>query len=291
MPLSSVVALVAERLGAAGITGLPPVDGLAPATVADVPHVTVSLEDAVAGFRGLGERPSPPQTGALRVDVEVDLADPELHLPGEDVELLSANRRVLHLPHGAVVRADGDDAPPFGAADLSVRRGAATFTPVHDPPAAGQVQLDVASGTLTFPSPLPATGTLQLGYFVGLWEVRVERFTATLLVDVAHDDAVEHVAITEAVEAALRRDEWPADLGIRSIEPVALSAATTIETLPAANRTRRLTYRIDVELVEPVIHTSGGPIRHVDVPVELEVPPLGPIEQPGERFSVERVAP
>ena len=215
----------------------------------------------------LGEFPSPPQTGALRVDTTIDLADPTLHLPGEDVPLLSSNRRVLQLPHGGVVRADGDDLPPFAPADLLVRRGATTFTPVHQAPAAGEVQLDVASGALTFPSPLPATGTVELGYFVGLWEVRVERFTATLLLDIAHDDPDAHAALVEAVERAMSAEQWPAGAGIRSIVPTALSAATPVPGLPAVNRTRQLAFRIDVERIEPIIPSSGGPIARIEAPI------------------------
>jgi len=268
MSLSVLVDMVRERLTQAAVPGLPPVDALAPAASGDVPRVTVSVDDAVPGFRGLGQAPAPPQRGALRVDVALDLADPVLHLGGEDVPLLSTNRRVLQLPHGAVVREAGDDLPPFTATDLSVRRGATTFAPVHQAPAAGQVQLDIPSGALTFPSPLAATGTLELGYFVGLWEVRVERFTATVHLDVAHDDADEHAALTAAVEDALAADQWPAGSGVRSIEQTSVSAATVIAGLPAANRTRRLSFHVDVERIDPVIRTSGGPITSIEVPIQ-----------------------
>jgi len=288
MPLSSVVAMVAGRLAAAGIAGLPPVDATSPAATTDLPRITVSVGDAVPAARGLGEVPGPPQTGALRVTTAVDLADPVLRISGETVELLSGDRRTLQLPHGGVVRADGTDAPPFTTGDLTVVRGATTFTPTHDTPSAGQVRLDIASGALTFASPLPGTGTVQLGYFVGLWEITVERFAATMFVDVAHDDPDAHAPLVEAVEAALARDAWPAAAGMRSIQPVALSAASPITGLPVASRTRRLTYRVDVERIEPVIRTSGGPIVTVDVPVALTTPPDGPVEQPNERFTVER---
>lgn len=287
MPLSSVVTLVAERLAAAAIPDLPPVDALAPAAAADLPRITVSVVDAVGTARGLGQVPGPPQTGALRVTTGIDLADPVLHLPDEDVPLLSNGRRVLQLPHGGIVRADGTDTPPLTATDLLVRRGATTFTPTSQPPAAGEVQLEIASGTLTFANPLPATGRLELGYFVGLWEITVERFTATMLVDIAHVDPVAHTALTNAVEAALARRAWQAASGMRSIDPTALSAATSIPGLPVANRTRRLTYHVDVEQIEPVITTSGGPITLIDVPVRVDTPPSGPVEQAGERFTVE----
>jgi hypothetical protein len=264
--LSTLVGMVREQLVAAAIADLPPVDAVAPAVPADVPRVTVSSAEAVPGQRGLGRVPAAPLHGALRVDTVIDLADPVLHLPGEDVPLLSANRRVLQLPHGAIVRQDGSDLPPYTSSDLLVQRGATTFSPVHTAPAAGQVQLDLQTGALTFPSPLGATGPLQLGYFVGLWEVQVERFTATLFVDISHDDAAAHETLTQAVERALTAS-WPPSRGVRTIDALAVSAAVPLPGLPAGNRTRRLTYRVDVERIEPLVQTSGGPIRSIEVPI------------------------
>lgn len=289
MPLSAVVTMVADRLAAASIPGLPMVDALAPAAIAELPRITVSTADAVAAARGLGEVPGPPQTGALRVDTGIDLSDPVLHSAGETVDLLSPDRRTLQLPHGAVVRADGSDTPPYTTADLTVRLGATTFTPVQQAPVAGQVGLDIPSGAVTFASPLPGSGTLELGYFVGLWEITVERFAATMYVDVAHNDPDSHTMLTTAVEAALTRDQWPAEAGMRAIRPVALSAAIQIAGLVGYARTRRLTYHIEVERIQPVIRTSGGPIAVVAVDhLALDFPPDGPVEQPAERFSLER---
>jgi hypothetical protein len=280
--------MVAERLAGASIADLPSVDAVVPAAAADLPRITVSVADAVPAVRGLGEVPGPPQTGALRVTTAVDLADPMLRLAGETVELLSSDRLVLQLPHGGVVRSDGSDAPPFSPSDLTVRLGATTFTPTQQAPVGDQVRLDIVAGALTFANPLPASGTLDLGYFVGLWEIRVERFAATMFVDVAHNDLGAHQVLTEAVESALARDQWPAAAGMRSIQPVALSAASVIPGLAVGSRTRRLTFRVDVERIEPVIRTSGGPITAIDVPViALGNPPDGPIEQPDEGFTVE----
>jgi hypothetical protein len=187
-----------------------------------------------------------------------------LHLE-EDVDLLSADRLTLQLPHGAVVRASGDDSPPYGTGDLLVRLGATTFTPVHAPPAAGEVQLDIPSGALTFASPLPATGTLELGYFVGVWDVTVDRFKATLDLDMAAATAAELETLSAAVELALAPGKALSARGFRSIEPRALSAAVPIPAVPGSQRTQRLTYAVEFESIEPVIPTSGGPIRVVDV--------------------------
>ena len=90
----------------------------------------------------------------------------------------------------------------------------------------------------------------------------------------------------------MARDQWPATAGMRSIQPVALSAASVIPGLATGSRTRRLTFRVDVERIEPVIRASGGPITVIDVPViALDSPPNGPVEQPDEGFTVESELP
>ena len=234
-------------------------------------------------MRGLGAFPSPPLTGALRVNTSVDLADPVLHLE-EDVDLLSPDRRTLQLPHGAVVRASGDDSPPYGTGDLLVRLGATTFTPVHAPPTATQVQLDIPSGALTFANPLPAAGTLELGYFVGVWDVRVERFKATMDLDLAAVDAAALATLSAAVEVALQPGRPVAARGFRSVEPSALSAATPIPGVAGAARTQRLVYAVEFESIENVIPSSGGPIRAVDVDSFFDPIVIAPVK---ESFEVE----
>jgi hypothetical protein len=216
------------------------------------------------------------------VDTSLDLADTELHLDGEDVELLSSDRRVLQLPHGAVVRASGDDTPPYATGDLLVRLGATTFTPVHAPPNATQVQLDIPSGALTFLNPLPAAGTLELGYFVGVWDVSVERFKATVHLDMAAADGAAVETLSTAVDTALTPGRQLAARGFRSVEPRALSAAVPIPGIAGAQRTQRITYAVEFESITPVIPSSGGPIRVVDVDSDLD-----PIVIPVVRESFE----
>jgi hypothetical protein len=263
MPLSSLIVALREHV-AGTIPNPPPVGSEAPAAADDVPRVTVSLEDVVPSIRGLGAFPSPPLSGALRVETTVDLAAPVLDLPGESVELLSADRRTLQLPHGAVVRASGDDTPPYAPGDLLVRLGATTFTPVHQAPTATQVQLDIPSGALTFANPLPATGTLELGYFVAVWDVSVERFKATVHLDLAATSAAALETLSGALEDALVPERVGAR-GFRTIEPRALSAARPIPGIAGDHRSQRLTYAVEFESITPVIPSSGGPIRVVDV--------------------------
>jgi hypothetical protein len=267
MALSSLVTALATQIAAE--VQNPPGVGTAPAVSnGDLPRVTVSIEAAMPAMRSVGQIPGPVQTGALRVDVEIDLADAVLHLPDENVPLLSPDRRTLQIPHGSVVRASGDDTPPFAGTDLLVRVGATTFTPVHTTPNASQVRLDIAAGVLTFLNPLPATGTIELGYFIGTWEVRVERFAASAHLDVAAASQAALDTLVPAIEAALSPQRITAGTGIRRIEAVALSAASQITGLPPAARQQRLSYQIDFELIEPIIRTSGGPIRRIDVHIQ-----------------------
>jgi hypothetical protein len=138
------------------------------------------------------------------------------------------------------------------------------------------VQLDIPSGALTFANPLPATGTLELGYFVGLWEVRVERFAATVHLDVAAADADAVETLSTAVEAALTPERDVQRAGFRRLEPRALAAAAPIPGIGGEHRSRRLTYAAEFELIEPVIPSSGGPIRVVDVDAEFD-PIVAPV--------------
>jgi hypothetical protein len=277
MPLSNLVEAIAAQITTA--VGNPPAVSTAPVLgVGDLPRVVVSVDAATPAMRSVGQVPGPVETGALRIEVSIDLADATLHLPGEDVVLISADRRTLQLPHGSVVRASGDDTAPFAASDLRVRVGATSFAPVHGTPTASQASLDIASGALTFRNPLPPTGTIELGYFVGTWEVHVERFAATAHLEIAAASQATLDQLVIDVEHALTVPRIEPAIGIRRIEPVALSSATSISGLPPAARRQRLSYQIDFERVEPIVPTSGGPIRRIDVTIQ---PP-----HPGDTFTI-----
>ena len=286
MALSRLVAALADQLLAELAVGptpnpnpspSPSVGSVSPTTVAELPLVTVSIEGATSSLRSVGKVPGPIRTGALPVDVRLDLNDPVLHLGDEDVPLLSADRRLLQLPHGSIVRADGTDGGLFTGVDLLVRIGAATFEPVAGAPAAGQVQLDPAGGTLRFPSALAATGTVELGYFIGTWEVRVDRFSATTHLDVAAATQAQLSALVPRIESALAPERISVARGIRRIEPIALSAsvpafvagAAAADSATTAARQQRMTFAIEFESIEPVIPSNGGPITSVDATVRM----------------------
>jgi hypothetical protein len=241
------------------------IGAVTPATNAELPAITASITEAVRPVPSLGRVPGPVMAGALRVNTSVSLAQPTLTIGDETVQLLSADRRTLQLPHGSVVRADGLADFPFSVADLSVRLGPQTFTPVAGPPAsATDVQLDPAAGTAVFRDPLPATGALLLGYFVGAWEVRSERFKAGLSLEVFGSTAAAVQTLSDQVEQALEPHRIPPEIGIRSLEPVALGPIGP-RAVSGGAVGRRIDYAVDFEHIEPLILTGGGPITSIHV--------------------------
>jgi len=287
MGLTAVVDAIAAHLAATLPPPSPAVGPTQPATGADLPAVAISVTRAEQPLPALGRTPVSVMTGALRVETSIDLADPVLHLPGEDVSLLSPDRRVVHLPHGSVVRADGIGDHPFGTGDLLVRVGPTTFPPVAGVPSAAQVQLDAQAGILQFLNVLPAAGTLELGYFIGAWEVRTERHQGEVEVEVFAASGAVAADLSAAVDAVLTRDPIPVATGLRRVEPLGLgpiTVAPAVLGLAATSRSRVLRYRFSFERIDPVIQTSGGPIVRVDVAGTTAATPDPPVT---EAFTVE----
>ncbi len=267
MSLSHFIDAMAAHL-AATITPAPAlVGGTSPTTANDLPAIVLAVADAISPHPGVGRTPSGPVEGALRVSTQVDLADPVLHDAGGDVALLSADRRTLHLPHGGVVRADATTGLPFAATDLRVAVGATTIALVPAPPGAGQASIDPDAGILSFGSPLAATGRLSLGYFVGQWDVEIERFAGEVEVDVVAADAQAVDALTRQVEVTLSPASWRGIAGLGDLQPIALGRIGPPDPSAGPGRRRTLTYHFDFERITPVIRTSGGPIRTVAVTV------------------------
>lgn len=265
MGLSSIVDALRTHLLAALPSPPALIGAVLPATAGDLPTIVASLGGAIVPGRSLGSVPGPVMEGALRISSPIDLANPKVDVAGESVPLLSGDRRTLQIPHGSVVRADGSADLPFATTDILVKLGATTFTPVAPPPAsATAVGLDPAAGTLTFRDPLPATGTVELGYFVGAWEVRAERFKAALSLQVFAASATAVEALSRDVEAALALERFPGASGFRSVNAVAIGSIGGITT-PTGAFSRLLEYAVDFENIEPVILGAGGPIRQIAV--------------------------
>jgi hypothetical protein len=240
------------------------VGGAYPRAAAELPAVVMSVASVREQLRGLGRLPAPTASGALPVTAEIDLAHPVATFPDAVVPLLSNDRKTLSLPHGPLVAADGTTTA-FGSSDLQAHVGATTFTVVGDAPAAGEVQPDPDLGVLRFGSPLPAAGTLDVSYFVGEWEVRVERYQGDLLVETFAGDAAGVENLSRAVEAALLDQTGPPLPGLNRIEQTSWQPVAEAGTTHAAARGRALGFAFDYELVQPHLGGGGGVISTVNV--------------------------
>ncbi|MEM9519491.1 MAG: hypothetical protein AAGA37_09230 [Actinomycetota bacterium] len=255
-----------------------------PTAATDLPAVTLTLAAIERALTSIGSRPSPSRTGALSVARSIDLTDASVDFPdGESVQLLSDDRRTLHLPFGPAVAAGGEDVATLANADLSVEIDGAAVTVVAETPAAGQVRGEPARGQLTFGSPLPATGTLTLRYFIGEWEVETARFQGDLVVIAADTDAAGAHALSRSVITELDAATPTSLTGLFGIHPLAAGAVIPIPGLATAHQ-RELTYRFDFEVERIALGSGGGVIRSIEVdsvvdhanelsdPEEFEVP-------------------
>lgn len=269
MPLGGVVDAFVEHLLEA-LDPVPPlVGGAHPAVVGELPAVSIAVAEVTERLRGLGTVPAPVETGALRIETSLSLADPVVEFPDERVRLLSDDRRLLHLPHGAIVRADGTATQPFEAEDLLVELNGAALVIVADGPAAGQVRVEPELGELRFGTALPATGTLRLRYFIGEWDVRSERYQGVIAIEPFATDAGGVDALTRQLDAALGDERWREIRGLRSLSPRSFGPVRLLEGAVGPGqrdaRSRELTYAFDFELIEPIVRTGGGLIGTVAV--------------------------
>ncbi len=264
MALGSLLDTLRTYLGTS-LTPVPPLIGSAyPIAAAELPAVTLSLSDVSERLNGLGRLPAPVVTGALRVDTSLDLANPVVTFPDEVVRLLSTDRRVVTLAHGPLVRADGTQTQPFALTDIRVVRTGTVLRPVAGPPLGGQVQVLPEIGQLRFPARLAATGVLELGYFVGQWEVRSARYGGTLRVEAFAPDAAGVEALSRQLETALGNAAGRV-AGLAQLSPTAWSAVLPAAGGPGSGRGRALSYSFDYELVEPRLGTGGGLVSTISV--------------------------
>jgi hypothetical protein len=270
MGLAAVTDALAAYLGSAVAPAPSLVGSTYPTTNADLPAVVVSFSDVVQKLASVGRLPAPSESGALSVTTTVDLANPVATFPDATVLLLSGDRLTLTLPHGPLVAADGTTTT-FGPADLHVTAGATTFTVVTGAPAAGQVQPDPDLGVLHFGAALPATGTLVAQYFVGEWEVRVGRYSGTLLVETFATDATGVDTLSRAVEAALLDPPGAPLAGLSQIDPTSWQAIAEAGTGRAGARSRALGFDFDFELIQPQLGAGGGLINTVSVSATIDV--------------------
>jgi hypothetical protein len=285
MSLDRVIDPLASRL--ATVLGSVEVGDVAPAAAADLPRVVLSLEHAQQALVGIGRLPRGTRTGALRRSTTVDLADPVLDLGGGNaLQLLSADRRTLTLPHGPVVRADGTADLPFDDADVSADDGE-PFTLVDAAPTGREVRVDPMQGTLTFGDPLPNTGSLEVSYHVGQWDTVTTRVQGLLTVQVT---AATADAVSSTARDVARALDAPA-LGSSTV-PVSWGPVVPAGIEESDARSQVMTFHLDAELEDPVLTTGGGVIAQVTVTGRL-TDPARPAVEPElvEPFHVTRGVP
>jgi hypothetical protein len=204
----------------------------------------------------VGERSSL-VVGALRWQATVDLANPVLP-EDPSFRLLDPARKVLVLPHGGLVRADGSEGP-LGAADLTVTLNGGPRAAAADP----------AVGKLTFVTALPATGTVQASYFVGQWERRVERLSGVLRVDACGKTAADAAALSDAALDALQGER--VRRGVRRLLSFGVAGVSSIGAAEQGTSVRRrvlrfaFVYEHDVDRPD----SSGGVIRGIPITAHL----------------------
>lgn len=260
-PLAPAVA--ASRIGAS-----------APFAAGDLPSVVLSLEAAERKSVGLGDR-GEVMHGALPVTVSIDLANPVL-AGDPSFTLLDPTRRILILPHGGQVRADGTPGA-LGNTDLTVRQGGTTFLVVQGAPGAGEVNADETTGTLTFGAALPAVGTLQAQYFLGQWERRVERIAGVLRADACAASAADAVTLGASVVRQLLAPA--ARDAVRLLLHLSVRAVGAAEHLPSpagaasaatAHFRRSATFAFEFQHLIDQPESSGGVIRRIPITTRLE---------------------
>jgi hypothetical protein len=264
---------VAAYLSGIGLTPSPAqIGGAEPAQVSELPAIVLSLETTARVNPGLGERAQLIVGGVLPWVATIDLANPVL--PEEPTfTLLDATRRILILPHGGQVRQDGSDPgdAPLLPADITVLVAGAPRTVVVGVPGAGEVRADGRIGTLTFGAALPATGLVEVAYFLGQWEQRLERIAGTLRIDVCASNAADTFTLSNAVVDALLAPA--AQQGLRrliSIAPASLGSIDVAAPPPALalrRRSARMTFTFEREVNRP--DSSGGIIARIPVTSQM----------------------
>ncbi len=248
---------VQAHLSGAGLVPAPALVGpVEPEEATELPALVLSLDAAERAGNGLGERTSL-MAGALRWQAAVDLADPVL-ADDPATRLLDPARKVLILPHGGLVREDGTEGP-LGPGDLAVTVNGNTRVFTSDP----------ATGTLTFATALPATGTVAASYFVGQWERRVARLAGVLRVDACGKTGAEAAALSDAALDALSGER--VRRGVRGLLSFSVAAVSSIgaaeQETKLRRRTLRFTFVFEHEIDRP--DSSGGVIRSIPITAHL----------------------
>jgi hypothetical protein len=281
---------VATYLSDAGLSPAPvQIGGAEPSADNEMPAIVLSLESTARVNPGLGQRAQLITNGVLPWADTIDLANPVL-ADDPTFTLLDPTRKLLTLTHGGLVKQDGSDPgiTPLAPADITVKVANAPRTVVSGAPGANEVRADGRIGQLTFGDALPATGIVQVTYFLGQWEQRLERIAGVLRVDVCSATANDTLALSDAVVDALLAPAAQSNIRrLIALTPVSLGSIGIPETAPKARRrTARWTFSFEQEVNTP--DSSGGIIARIPVTSQLGdgADPPGITPQSTELFAI-----
>ena len=217
-----------------------------------------------------------PMSGALAVDVAIDLAAPFLpDLPG--FSLVAADRLSLILPHGGLVREDGDSGT-LAAADFSLSVSGAPRPLMAPPPAGDGISVDPLQGVVTFATALPAAGTVAAQYHIGSWERRTTLLGGELLLVVYAAEAADVEALSVAATRALLNDNLPGGglPGLRSLAVAELGATSPPPPVGVSLRSRIARFQFKFEHIVDDAFSSGGIIRNIPITTTLNALRIDP---------------
>ena len=249
MNLAIVVDTLADRVNS-GLSGVAASD-MRPGSVADLPAIAISVEDAARPLVGVGEFLGGPRTGSLEVIDTIDLTDPILDFGDEVVVLVPADRLTAIVAHGPIV-----DAETVTASD-----GGGGYVLVDDAPSGREMRIDTDAGVVEFGQPLPDTGTLSVTYRIGMWDVTTARFSGNLIVEALAEDDMATALLSRGVAGLLAER----DATFAKLIPLSWGVVTSTTVGGAAAHTQILRYRFDFELEQVALPTGGGVIDTVAV--------------------------
>jgi hypothetical protein len=273
MPETAFLNALAAFLREPGrLTPAPASVGIAePVAAGEAPAIVLSLPTVQRlGPSGSGGGIEP-MSGALAVDIAVDLAAPFLpDLSG--FSLVTADRLSLILPHGGLVRADGDTGA-LAAADFSLTV-AGTPRPLMAPPPAGDgISIDPLQGVVAFATALPAAGTVAAHYHIGSWERRTTLLGGELRLVVFAAAAADIEALSVAATRTLLNGNLP---GLRSLALGELGATAPPPPDGASLRSRIARFQFKFEHVIDDPFSSGGIIRGIPITTTLNALRIDP---------------
>jgi len=269
--LQALISSLAQFLDARVTTGLTTVGPVQPYVVAEIPAVTITLAKLTCAKVGVGGNPSNLLSGALAVELNLALSNPVITFPNnETVDLLEADRLSLRMPHSPLVDREGVTPEYLNEDDLTVTLNGTPLTVVQSTPSTNQCRLAPAGAMLEFGTPLPATGTLVIQYFIGQWEAETTRCAGMLQFDIFASGAAGTEQLSNEVSLALAENPQTIAKGLTRLSPVRWGAIQRPRYPKGQTMARSLQYGFTFDHEQAKISTGGGPIRIIDTAIGPE---------------------